>query len=69
MSRDGKSDIVDVAYESIKIDDDKYRSILFVIGGEDIWLPRSLIEVDVDAKTVAVPRWKVEKDGLDESVV
>lgn len=64
-----KSDIVDVAYEAIKIDSPEHRAILFVIGGKEVWLPRLLIEVDLDARTVAVPRWKVEAVGIEESVV
>ena len=49
----GRSDLVDVDYDVIKIDDAKYKSILFRIDGKDVWLPRSLIEVDEDAETVA----------------
>ena len=68
MPRKG-DEIVDVAYQRIKIDDPKHKSVLFVIGGEDKWLPRSLIEIDEDAKTVAMPVWKAEQEGVDGEVV
>ena len=62
MPRKGTG-IVDIDYDRIKIDDDKYKSILFVVDGKDVWLPRSLIEVDRDAETVTLPEWlAVEKE-------
>lgn len=60
----GHSDIVDVDYSVIKIDDPKYKGILFKIDGKDVWLPRSLIEVDEDDKTVAMPKWLAQEKGL-----
>ena len=63
------SEIVDVRYQLIKIDDDRRKSILFEIGGKEVWLPRSLIEVDEKDKTVALPTWKCEQEGLDGEVV
>ena len=68
MSRKG-SEIVDVRYQLIKIDDDRHRSVLFEIGGKEIWLPRSLIEIDEKDKTVALPTWKAEQEGIDGEVV
>lgn len=62
MARRG-SEIVDVDYERIKIIGDHRKAILFVINGEDKWLPRSLIEVDTDARVVTMPIWlAVEKE-------
>lgn len=69
MARGGNSGIVDVRYQLIKIDNERYRSVLFEIGGVDVWLPRSLIEIDVDAKTVALPQWKAEQEGIDGEAV
>ena len=60
----GHSNLCDVEYDRIKIDDKKYKSILFTIGGKDVWLPRSLIEVDEDAETVTLPEWKALDEGL-----
>jgi hypothetical protein len=59
-----KSDLVDVEYDVLKIDDDRYRSVLFVINGREVWLPRSLIEVDVDGGVVTLPEWKAMEMGL-----
>jgi hypothetical protein len=63
------SDLVDVSYRRIKIDSTEYRSILFEIGDKEVWLPRSLIEVDEGTKTVALPAWKAEQEGIDGEVV
>lgn len=60
----GKSDIVDIEYDRIKIDDAQHKSILIQFGDKDVWLPCSLIEVDVDGETVAMPEWKAMQEGL-----
>ena len=67
MPRKG-SEIVDVKYDRVKIDSGRHQSILFQIGGKDVWLPRSLIEVDESSKTVALPAWKAEQEGIDGEV-
>lgn len=59
------SEIVDVAYARIKIDEPRYKSVLFEIGGKEVWLPRTLIEIDEDANTVAMPAWKAEQEGIE----
>lgn len=64
--RGGNSDIVDLAYDRIKIDDERYKAVLFQFGKKEVWLPRSMIEVDADAKTVALPIWKAELEGIEE---
>jgi hypothetical protein len=63
------AEIVDVKYERIKLDNDRYKSVLFEIGGKEVWLPRSLIEIDEKDKTVALPAWKAEQEGIDGEVV
>ncbi len=63
-----RSEIVDVKYDCVKIDSDRHKSILFQIGGKDVWLPRSLIEVDESDKTVTMPAWKAEQEGIDGEV-
>ncbi len=63
------SEIVDVVYARVKIDELRYKSVLFEIGGKEVWLPRSLIEIDEDTKTVAMPAWKAEQEGIDGEVV
>lgn len=64
----GGSNIVDVRYDEIKVDDERHKSVLFSIGGKDVWLPRSLIEIDEAGKTVALPQWKAEQEGIDGEV-
>ena len=68
MPRKG-SEVVDVRYDRVKIDSERHKAILFQIGGKEVWLPRSLIEVDEKDKTVALPAWKCEQEGLDGEVV
>jgi hypothetical protein len=55
--------LADISYDNILIDDPKHKAILFEIGGEKFWLPRSLIEVDEDSCCVTMPEWlAIEKD-------
>jgi hypothetical protein len=55
--------LVDVRYDEIILDDDRYKAILFDFGGKEVWLPRSQIEVDTDHKEVTLPeRLAVEKE-------
>ena len=68
MPRKG-SEIVDVRYDRIKIDDDRHKSILFQFSEKEVWLPRSLIEVNIDDKTVTMPVWKAEQEGIEGYVV
>lgn len=62
------SEVVDVQYDRIKLDDKKYKSILFEFGDKEVWLPRSLIEVDTDARVVVMPRWKAEQAEIEDFV-
>lgn len=45
--------LADVAFEEIKYETEK--AILFVIDGREIWLPKSLCEVDRHDKVVSLP--------------
>jgi hypothetical protein len=71
MRRDTRKDaeLVTIEYDEIRVDDDRHKSILFLIGDREVWLPRSLVEVNEDDKTVRVPQWKVELEGLEGDVV
>jgi len=62
MSINGE--LVTLDYDDIKIDNERYEAILFVFGDAEIWLPRCLLELDVDAETVEVPEWLALKEGL-----
>ena len=68
MPRKG-AEIVDVRYDRIKIDDDRHKSVLFQFDEKEVWLPRSLIEVNTDDKTVTMPVWKAEQEGIEGYVV
>ena len=68
MPRKG-AEVVDVRYDRIKIDDDRHKSVLFQFDEKEVWLPRSLIEVNVDDKTVTMPVWKAEQEGIEGHVV
>ena len=63
------SEVVDVQYDRIKIDDERYKSVLFEFGKKEVWLPRSLIEIDSDAKIVTMPVWKAVQEGIDDCAV
>ena len=68
MPRKG-AEVVDVRYDRIKIDDDRHKSVLFQFDEKEVWLPRSLIEVNTDDKTVTMPVWKAEQEGIEGYVV
>ncbi len=55
--------LADVGYDQIILDDDNYKAVLFAINGKEVWLARSLIEVDKDDKIVTMPEWlAIEKE-------
>jgi hypothetical protein len=54
--------LADVDYEEYVTDTGK--ASLFVIDGEEVWLPSATIEVDIDSKTITMPRWLAYKKGL-----
>ena len=68
MARKG-TELVDVKYTRIKIDSPRQQAVLFVVGGKDVWLPRSQIEVDPDARIVTMPVWLAEEKEIDGEVV
>ena len=54
--------LVDLDYEKIKHRTEK--AILFIIDGEDRWIPKSIAEVDEDGKVVTVPYDFAYEEGL-----
>jgi hypothetical protein len=55
--------LVDIAYDQIILDDDKYKAVLFDFGGKEVWLPRSQIEINTDHREVTMPeRLAIEKE-------
>lgn len=61
----GQQEVVDLAYDSIEQDSEHHKAVLFKFGDKEVWLPRSLIEVDTDAREVTVPIWKAEMEGIE----
>lgn len=59
----GKSDIVDITYGKILFNTDKAWG--FSIGGETIWIPKSLGELDEQEGTVAIPQWLAEEKEIE----
>ncbi|KKM84674.1 hypothetical protein LCGC14_1296820 [marine sediment metagenome] len=60
----GRDEPVDIPHEGIVLDEDQYKSILFKIEGDDVWLPRTEI-VEHDDDTVTIPLWLAEDRDLD----
>lgn len=56
-----KSDLVDIACE-IKRETEK--AYLIFDGDKEVWLPKSQVEWDQDAKTMAMPEWLATEKGL-----
>ncbi len=57
-----KGQIVDLEYDTFIHETDKAG--LFVVGGKEVWIPKSMYEVDLDTKTVSVPYYFAHKEGL-----
>lgn len=60
-----KPQLVDLKYDQLLIDDNKYKAILFVFGDKEVWLPRDLIEVNHDHSEVTVPVWLAEEKEIE----
>jgi hypothetical protein len=54
--------LTDIDYDSIEMETDK--AILFLIDDEEVWLPKSTIEIDEKTKTITLPEWLAKKSGL-----
>jgi hypothetical protein len=63
MSR--SPEVVDLAYDAVKVDSEHHKAVCFQFGDKEVWLPHSLIELDTDAKVVTVPVWKAEMEGIE----
>jgi hypothetical protein len=55
--------LTDVEYDEIVHETEK--AFLFNIGGKEVWLPKSVIEVDKDSKTITLP----ERMATDKEIV
>ena len=56
---DDKNVVID--HDGQKHETDK--AILFDVGGEEVWIAKSLIEYEDDT-TLEIPRWLAEEKGL-----
>jgi hypothetical protein len=52
-----KSELADIDYDEILLDDPQYKAILFKIGDDEVWIPRQYAEVDAGEKVVTIPEW------------
>jgi len=55
--------LADIEYDSIVHETEK--AVQFSIGGKKVWLPKSVIEIDEDNKTVVMP----EQLAIDKELV
>lgn len=55
--------LVEIDYEA-QIHETPKGGKLFLIGGEEVWLPASAIEVDVDRKIITMPKKLAYEKGL-----
>jgi hypothetical protein len=56
-----KSDLVDIAGE---IQGESDKAFRFFDGDRTVWLPKSQVEWDPDAKTMAMPEWLAKDKEL-----
>jgi hypothetical protein len=57
------SKLCDVAYDEIIHETEK--AVLFLIDDKEVWLPRSVIEIDSDIKAITLP----ERMAIDKGLV
>jgi hypothetical protein len=62
MSSDEKFEI---EYDRSIDDAETDLAWLIVIDGEEYWMPKSKCDIDETNKSISVPRWLIEKKGLD----
>lgn len=58
------SKLADIEYDDWFEESDTDKAHLFLIDGKEVWIPKSLAEVDKDSKTITVPEWWALKEGL-----
>lgn len=57
------TEIID--YNHVLVDRDDLKAILFQIGDQEVWIPRSLIEDQWEEdKQVEIPLWFAMQEGL-----
>lgn len=60
--RSRKKELADIDYDGIKHRTEK--AILFIINGEEVWIPKWAAEIDEDEKTVMIPHDMALEKGL-----
>lgn len=43
------------------------KAVLFDFAGEELWLPKSQIEIKKDESVVWVAKWLADKNGLEDA--
>lgn len=62
---DGESqNYTDVFASTGQVERETQRAVLFIMGGEDQWIPRSCLRI-CDQGHIWVADWFIEKEGLD----
>lgn len=64
MTVSGRSDLIDISGE-IRID--RERAVLFFDGDKEVWLPKSLIEIERKERglfEITLPEWLALEKGL-----
>lgn len=57
-------DVTDYEFEEVAVESKKAYCLKFADGDEH-WIPKSVAEVDLDARTVTLPQWFIDKNELD----
>lgn len=57
----GESNLIDIAGE---IHRETEKAFHFFDGDKEVWLPKSQVEWDEHAKTMAMPEWLAKDKGL-----
>lgn len=57
----GHSNLIDIA---VDLKRETEKAYLVSDGAQEVWLPKSQVEYDEDAKTMAMPEWLAKDKGL-----
>jgi hypothetical protein len=59
-----KPQLVEIDYEQHKTEADTDNAYLFVINGNDEWVPKSICEIDTGSRQITVPEWFAKDNEL-----
>jgi hypothetical protein len=55
-------ELIDIEYDELKHETD--MAYLVIIDGDEVWIPKSVCELDEDNQIIEVQEWFAEKEGL-----